>query len=437
MLGLTDFYEDRRLAGEDGWTAFRGVRFGRAGMLAPTPDALAADLVAFANGYGGWVFFGAAGGGSFAGLPADRLAETRRRVVEVAATRCHPPIHPEFHRVPLPERRGGERRLLLARIPRSLFLHRIRAGGWYCRFGSVTRRFTRRELRRARLERTLDREFDGRAVGWATRDALDDELLRPEIARGPGVPAGEVLRCSGITRHDRDDPEVARPTVAGLVALGRNPAEFLPSARIEASVFAGTAGAPAELIRSETLVGPLAAQVDAAVAFVSRFAAPAGAASDREGAAPEGGAGGRENAAAPAYSPEVVFEAVANAVAHRDYSLADDPIRLSLFADRLEVVTPGGLPGVLTPEDLPRGPHTRNGYLANFLWRQRSRVLDRPLLRSRGEGVPRLLASGGATHALRDSGLVLTLRPGAGASPGPVGRFGRAVPLYNRRGSRP
>lgn len=437
MTGLTDFFEDRRLAGEDGGTAFRGVRFGRAGMLAPTPDALAADLVAFANGYGGWVFFGAAGGGSFAGLPEARVAEIERRVAEVAAARCRPPIHPEFHRVPLPARRGREGRVVLVRIPRGLFLHRIRGGGWYCRSGSVSRRLTRRELHRARQERTLDRQFDGRAVGWATRDALADELLRPEIARGPGVPAGEVLRCSGITRPDRDDPEVARPTVAGLVALGRNPADFLPSARIEAAVFAGTAGAPAEPVHAETLTGPLAAQVDAAIGFVSRFAAPAGAASDREGAAPEGGAGGRETAAAPAYSPEVVFEAVANAIAHRDYSLPDAPIRLSLFADRLEVVTPGGLAGVLTPEDLPCGPHTRNKYLANFLWRQRSRVLDRPLLRSRGEGVPRILAGGGAAYALRDGGLVLTLRPGLPVIPRSIRRFGPAGVSHDRSGLRP
>ena len=437
MTGLTDFFEDCRLAGEDGRTAFRVVRFGRAGMLAPTPDALAADLVAFANGYGGWVFFGAAAGGSFAGLPESRVAEIERRVLEVAAARCRPPIRPEFHRVPLPARRGREGRVVLVRIPRGLFLHRIRGGGWYCRSGSVSRRLTRRELHRARQERTLDRQFDGRAVGWATQEALADDLLRPEIARGPGVPAREVLRHSGITRPDRDDPEVARPTVAGLVALGRNPADFLPSARIEASVFAGTAGASADPVRAETLTGPLAAQVDAAVAFVSRFAAPAGAASDREGAAPEGGASGRETAAAPAYSSEVVFEAVANAVAHRDYSLADDPIRLSLFADRLEVVTPGGLPGVLTPEDLPCGPHTRNKYLANFLWRQRSRVLDRPLLRSRGEGVPRILARGGATYALRADGLVLTLRPGPPVAGRPFRRFGPAGVFRDRSGLRP
>ena len=447
-----DRFHLRRLCGEDSVTAFRRVRFGRDRILAPAPDALAADLVAFANGAGGSVFVGAESGRSFVGLGADRAARAERLVVE-AGTCCHPPIHPRFDSVPLPERRGRQTRIVHARIPRGLFLHRTRDGDWYRRWGSRTRRLTPDELRRAQEERAQYRLFDHRPVGWATPDALDDERLRPELARRPVVPAREVLRRSGITGPDEEDPEVERPTVAGLLAFGENPADFLSAACVEASVFAGAAAAPGDPVHAETLTGALVDQCDAAVAFVARFAAPAAATPVREGAAlgrvavdalgREAVAGRvRGSAVAPVYPPEVVFEAVANAVAHRDYSLPDDPIRLSLFADRLEVVTPGGLPRPMTPEELPYGIRTRNECLANFLRRQRSRLLDRPVLRSRGEGVPRLRSRAGATHDLRDSALVLTLRPGLPVAHRPFRRFGPAGVFpagvfHDRSGLRP
>lgn len=477
-LDTADRFHLRRLNGADSRTAFWRVRFGRAGILSPPPADLAPDLVAFANGAGGSVFVGAASGCSFGGLGEDLAAAAERWVAEAAAVHCHPPIHPRFDRVSLPERQGRQTGIVLARIPRGLFLHRTRDGGWYGRWGPQTRPFTHEDLRPEREERALCNErFDRRAVGWATPDALDDDRLRPEFARRRGDPEHEVLRYGGILGPDEEDPEVERPTVAGLPAFGANPTDFLLSARVEAAVFAGTGAAPGDPVHAETLTGPLVAQVDAAVGFVSRFAgpegvalagaAPAGAVLDRERAAPEaassvrgtaaspgreagraiggdalgaigreaGGAFGRGTAAAPAYPPMVVFEALANAVAHRNYTLPDDPIRLSLFADRLEVATPGGLPRSLTLEELPFVVRTRNQRLAAFLRRQRSRILDRAVLRSRGWGVPRYLSRGGATHDLRDGALVLTLRPDL--PPVRARRFGPGAAIPDRRGLRP
>ena len=50
----------------------------------------------------------------------------------------------------------------------------------------------------------------------------------------------------------------------------------------------------------------------------------------------------------PQYSPEAIFEALVNAVAHRDYSMSGRRIRLSMFEDRLEIDSPGALPSGMT-----------------------------------------------------------------------------------------
>ena len=50
----------------------------------------------------------------------------------------------------------------------------------------------------------------------------------------------------------------------------------------------------------------------------------------------------------PQYSVNALFEALVNAVVHRDYSIRGSRIRLSMFSDRLELCSPGSLPNSLT-----------------------------------------------------------------------------------------
>ena len=57
----------------------------------------------------------------------------------------------------------------------------------------------------------------------------------------------------------------------------------------------------------------------------------------------------------PQYSEEALFEALTNAVAHRDYSIRGSRIRLSMFTDRLEIQSPGSLPNNLTVESMATG----------------------------------------------------------------------------------
>ena len=44
------------------------------------------------------------------------------------------------------------------------------------------------------------------------------------------------------------------------------------------------------------------------------------------------------------YPYEAIREAVCNAVCHRDYRVAGASVRIMVFADRIEVNSPGGLP---------------------------------------------------------------------------------------------
>ena len=97
----------------------------------------------------------------------------------------------------------------------------------------------------------------------------------------------------------------------------------------------------------------------------------------------------------------VVDEAIVNAVAHRDYAISGSKIRLFLFADRLELYSPGKLPNTLTLDDMPYRTFTRNQLLVGFLSRIRSKRTGQVFLESRGEGVRKILWEGEAYSGRR------------------------------------
>ena len=82
--------------------------------------------------------------------------------------------------------------------------------------------------------------------------------------------------------------------------------------------------------------------------------------------------------------PEPVWmEALVNAVVHRSYSMGGDHIRVELFDDRLEVNSPGRLPGLVRPENIRETRFARNPRIARAL-------SDLGYGRELGEGVNRM-----------------------------------------------
>jgi len=83
--------------------------------------------------------------------------------------------------------------------------------------------------------------------------------------------------------------------------------------------------------------------------------------------------------------PKVALEELlANALVHRDYFVSS-PVRIFIFDDRIEIISPGHLPNNLTIENIKRGnSNIRNPILASFA----SKILP---YRGLGNGVRRAL----------------------------------------------
>jgi predicted HTH transcriptional regulator len=188
----------------------------------------------------------------------------------------------------------------------------------------------------------------------------------------------------------RDDEGVWRPTVAGVLLACEDPPRFLAGAFIQAVAYSGTSPAQAGpggiyQLDAADITGPLDRQVADACRFVARNMKTAAIKHL-----------GRTDI--PQYDMTAVFEALVNAVAHRDYAIWESKIRLRMYADRLELYSPGSLANTMTVESLPLRQSSRNETITSLL--ARCQVPEnlpgvqtdrRTLMDKRGEGVPIIL----------------------------------------------
>ena len=205
-----------------------------------------------------------------------------------------------------------------------------------------------------------DRPFEERAVLEATLDDLNDQAAANfvRLARSERqFPLPEKSPMAAVLTHLHLLCE-GQPTNAALLLFGRDPQRFLPSAEVRCMHFHGTEiQRPVPFYR--IFKGNVFEQVDMATDFVmSKLNRSIGTRA--------------ESAQAPVryeILPDVIREAVVNAVAHRDYASAG-AVQVSVFVDRVEVWNPGILPAPLTTESLrhPHGSIARNPRLCEALF---------------------------------------------------------------------
>ena len=374
-------------SGADGSLDCREVVFAGERIEEPGRDELADEMAAFANAKGGVLVLGVSRGArGVVGIPLDALDAVMQHVVEVASDCIDPPLVPLVEKLELPDAGGQMRPVLKIEIPRGWVVHRS-PGGYLRRVGDAARTMETAAVVRLFEQRgQLDTRFDRQVVDDASLDDLDPRLVDRFVG-----PVGGGDRTAALAELDmigEDEGGVLRPTVTGLLFGTRRPQRWLPQAFIQSVAYrGGSIGAALRLPRYQLDAkdndGPIDDQIEYACRFVAR--------NQRVEASKH--LGRRDW---PQYDLAAVFEAVVNAVAHRDYSIRGSKVRLRMFTDRIELYSPGALPDCMTVDDLARRRNIRNPAITSLLARcpvpEGIESAGATLMDRRGGGVAAILA---------------------------------------------
>ena len=341
----------------------------------PSRDDLADEIAAFANASGGVILIGVDDDSDIVGMDRQGLDSTEKTVVEICRDTIDPmvPIVTEKLRI-------DDKNLLKIEVPRSLFVHQS-SGRYFIRQGSSKRRMPAEQLARLLQSRSQARiiSFDEQFVPNTYKDTLKETLYQRFITEG----ATEREKIEDLLLKRRllvKEGQEYRASVAGVLMCHDRPDDYLYNSFIQAVCYSGKEKDANYQIDAKDFKGPLDQQIVDTFKFVERY--------NQVSARKEIGRTDR-----PQYSMRAVFEAVVNAVVHRDYSKAGSKIRLFMFTDRLELYSPGALANTLTVDDLRYNQATRNELLARLLSETTlsddmgAQVGRRHFLERRGEGV--------------------------------------------------
>ena len=304
------------------------------------PSDLGREICAFANATGGVILLGVTDAAEVVGIGGHNRLKSE--ILSIARS-ADPPIKVEVE---------SEDSVLSVRVPPQSAKPYSFGGRFFVRDGASSQQLSRDEIRefffaegRIRFDETpcrifsLERDIDEEIWETFRRRAKVPEGMAPAVALGNLGLLGD----DGTMTH------------AGAFLLARDIRRFLSSADLACALFMGTT--KTTILDRRGFHCDVCTMVDDAVAWVRSKINVAYIIRGRV-----------QREERPELPMDAVREALVNAVAHRDYR-SSASVHLYLFKDRLEVVSPGGLPAGMTEADLGTKSVPRNRLLFRLLHR--------------------------------------------------------------------
>ncbi len=389
-----------------------GVEFKRDDV---TPARLAKEMAALLNLEGGHILLGIEKDGTISGLTRER-EQAEEWVMEVARAHLRPAAIPFWETLDWGDGRTVGIISLPADAPDKPYKCK-RGSAWVTqiRAGTTSRDATDEE--EARLYMQSGRlQYDRKPVPGAGMDDFDLRRLVNYFrdvrrqACPPAVDRQAWTRLLVNTELMYEDRARQLPSAGGLLLFGVRPNRYLPQAGISAAAYTGTEK-DYDARERAVLRGGVVSLFPEPLTETGQVYPGLPPTFSEAGGAVESGVieqamdfvrrnitikasidnGGRRQERWD-YPIEAVREAVVNAVAHRDYTISVMDIELSIYSDRLEIISPGRLPNTVTVDKM------RAGYRASRNELIKEVLRDYRYVEATGLGVPRKIIAGMRQH---------------------------------------
>lgn len=353
---------DKIKAGEDSRTQFKAN--------ISNIDLLAAELVAFSNAQGGSIYVGVDDNAQAVGIDKSELGRINQLISNASSQHVKSSIAVHTDNVPL----DSGAIVISIRVPEGIDKPYFDKNGiiWLKNGADKRRINSKEELQRlfqetdivhadevpteAEISR-LDAAYFAKFINrYYQQDPPSDAEQLKKLLNNMGLAAGNYLK------------------LAGLMLFAKQPQFSKPAFICKTIHFPGNDISAENYLDSEDFEEKLEDQFKGVMAFVMR-------------SLQKKQTGQGVNTLGMPEIPKIVFEElIANALVHRDYFVSA-PIRLFVFGDRIELISPGHLPNHLTVQKIEAGnSNIRNPILASFAFKG---ILP---YRGLGTGIRRALA---------------------------------------------
>jgi ATP-dependent DNA helicase RecG len=330
------------------------------------PARLADCMIGLANADGGRIVIGI-NDGKIEGVEAVPKAQNEWRHVGISL--AVPPVRHTVRLLPCTNEKDQPDNLLLIDVEASESIHRTTGGKCFLRVGDRTRQLSSAEERELAFDKG-ESDFDSTLAAGQELADLDMEPIHAYAKALKSTDTVRFMQARGIYLSKGTKVGV---TQAGVLLFGHNTPiwSYIRYQRYDGTTI--ETGARSNLREDARLMGTIPELIAQAQALLK----------DEIGNVvrlmPDGRFG-----RVPTLPEFAWLEAIVNAVTHRSYMMHGDGIHVRQFSDRLEVQSPGRLPGLVRIDNIRDIRYSRNPHIARVLAEMTSYV------RESNEGVPRM-----------------------------------------------
>ena len=348
-------------------------------------DSIAAELIAFSNSKGGIIMFGIEDKkGTVLGLDYQQLQSYNNRIATIANDKVKPQIF-LYTEVVSVRSETDEKKILVVEVLEGIAKpYKDKNGAIWIKQGSDKRRLTDNNEQVRLFQQSGILYLDEMIIPQTSIDDINFSKVEEYVKAIQKRETDEKIEISETLLTNLNILKDGRLTLGGLLFFAKNPQKFRPAFCVKAISFFGNSIGGTDYRSNKEIVGTIPEIFEETMSFFS-----ANLQHVQEGQ-------NFNKTGKLEVSQTALEELLQNALVHRDYS-KNSPVRVMIFDDRIEIVSPGSLPNSLTIENVKMGNAVvRNNLLVSYC----SKLMN---YRGFGSGITRALEAQPNIELINDS----------------------------------